>query len=60
MNRDQDFSSRSPDLPATFLVPEEIRVPYTKKKVNPPNFGDLRSSNVTGIFNKQIAYLGPK
>lgn len=56
---DQDFNLRSPDFPATFLIPKEIRVSYMKKKKNSPNFGDVRSSNVTGISNKQIVHIRP-
>lgn len=53
-------NSHSPDFPATFLILKDIGVPYTKEKMNPGDFGDLRSSNITGIFNKQIVHLRAK
>lgn len=52
-----EFQFHSPDFPATFLIPEEIKVPYMKKKMNSPNVEDLRFLNVTRIFNKQIVHL---
>lgn len=49
-----EFLFLSPDFSDTFLIPEEYKL---KKKMNLANFGDLRSLNVTGNFNKKIVHL---